>query len=975
MRKLLAIVLVAAMALPLSAFVAPVAAAPVPQSAVPVTETARFLYNGSIDAVAYSPDGKHLAIAIDGGPVQILNATTLAFEINFTTQPNWVSVSSISWGPNSDKVGVGYEGGAVSVWRIGGTNAWSKTGAQYSQLTSDVRGVAWSPDGKFLAAGIIHSILVFWGENGYLNATIPLDYGGSQPAGLSWSHDSDFIAVGQQALSPVGAIVALFDAKSWGKSLGWRWDGPSMDDVAFEGRGRFLAVSLGALRAEVWEVRNWTLYANISTMSGLEQFAWTADGSRLVTLETEPSARPNFTESLGGFDILHLGGGSGNSSALGVAPDGQTVAVGYTDGSVSILAIGGDRLFDDQTPLVATTGDPLTFSVRTTAAGTVHVTYSDAVGGRAAGADLVFAGGRHTLTITVPSDWEGVIRYTLTQPSNSISAPERLVRVTDNDAPTVTAWNFSRSGAGGSLGTVTATVTDNVRIQTASVALAVDGLAASSATAGGNKTLDFSCTTSLSPQNASVRVEIRATDESQNGGLLLEVVIPLDDVEAPVFGADLSLPGTAGGRIQLGTVVTDARGAPRVNVTWRELTGDSELNWTTFTFGLPAPGSVSSFSTFSLGRNTVAVEYSFAAVDAAGNANATPIRVQPVYDREPPEIVADLSDRDALQGDLFHLGIVARDNIAVASAVAVTQEDGGAATQIPLTDWATYGEGAFEGNFTVGAQSQSISYMFLITDVEGNTVSSGRRELLVKDNDPPVLRVIEGVLRVQAGGAFTFHVEAADRSDVGNLTVYYRRAGETSYLQEEFTADSRVPGPTVTARFGISIEELHVITSHDGRAIEVYFFTIDGALNGGFLGSADDPLSIAVVDGAPPVARIEAAGEYVVGSSISLDGSGSTDDLGIVDFAWTADGQSAGNRSAIAWQVPSAGSHTFKLTVKDAAGNEQSQTLVITASEAPVSSAPVGSTTVWLLLGAAAAAAVVAVLVLRMRKPKKGEEE
>src|SRR6476660_7200744 len=151
-----------------------------------------------------------------------------------------------------------------------------------------------------------------------------------------------------------------------------------MDNVAFEGRGRFLGVQLANARVEVWEVRNWSLYANISTMSGIEQFAWTADGSRLVTLETAPSAGPNETESLQGFEILHLGGGSGNSSALSVAPNGQRVAVGYLDGTVRILDIGGDRLFDDQTPLSATTGDPLTFSVRATAAGTVRVTYSDA---------------------------------------------------------------------------------------------------------------------------------------------------------------------------------------------------------------------------------------------------------------------------------------------------------------------------------------------------------------------------------------------------------------------------------------------------------------------------------------------------------------------------------------------------------------------------------------------------------------------
>ena len=969
MRKVLAIAILGSLLLPLLASV-PAAASPAPLAAVPVTELTSLALGGRIDQVAYSPDGKHLAIAVDGGPVKVLNATTLAVELNLTAQGNWYAVSSLSWGANSDKLGVGYEGGVVAVWRVPtGTPAWAKSGLGY-----DVRGVAWSPDSKFLAAGIVHSVFIFWGETGYINATISLDYGGSQPAGLSWSHDSDFIAIGQQALSPAGAIVALFDAKSWGKSLGWRWVGPQMDNVAFEGRGRFLAVQLGGSRVEVWEVRNWTLYSNISTTSGIEHFAWTHDGSRMVMLETEPSARPNQTESFGGFEVVHLGGGAGNSTALAVAPEGKTVAVGYADGTVRILDIGGERLFEDLTPLVGTTGDSLTFSVRASAAGAVRVSYADMTGGRAAAADLTLADGLHTLTITVPADWTGNMRYVFSQVSTGISAPDRIVRILDNDAPTVTDWNFSRSGSRGEVGTVTIDVADNIQVQSATALLAVDGFATVSATAGGNPSLSFSLVAAIAERNQSVCVEVRATDAVGNGGLLLAVCLPLVDLASPAFGADLSQPGTAGGRIQLGTDVTDARGPPTVNVTWRELTGSDEGPWMNFTFGVPSPGSFGFLSTFPLGRNTVAVEYMFAARDASGNTNATATRVQPVLDLEPPEVVADLSDREALQGDPFHLGIAVRDNIGIASVVALVQEDGGETVQVQLPPWSAYGEGTFEGVFTVGNDSDVVAYSFLVTDSEGNTVSSGRRELFVKDNDPPTLRVIEAVLRVQAGLDFSFHVETADRSDVGNLTVYYRRAGDQSYLQEEFRPDSRGGTVVKTARFSVSLSELGISTHRDGRAVEVYFHTLDGVMNAGQLGSAGEPIRIPVLDGAPPVARIEAAGDYISGSAVSLDGSNSEDDLGIVAWEWTIDDQPAGNRSAIAWRVTSAGQHTIKLTVTDGAGNLQTQTLRITATAPAVSETPVGGTLAVALLGVVAAAAA-GMLVLWRRKPKRPEEE
>jgi WD40 repeat protein len=976
MSKHMALAAAALFLLPAAAFIIPAGAAqasPLPQTAVTVSELTQLNYTGKIAQVAYSPDGLHIAVAIVDGPVEIINATTFAVEHDFATQANWISPSSLSWGPKSDKVGIGYQGGAVGVFRVPGWgNAWVNSSLQY-----DVRGVSWSPDGNYLAAGIVHSVYIFWRECNCLNGTVSLDYGGSQPAGISWSHDSDFIAVGQQALSPTGAIVALFDAKSWGKSLGWRWVGPQMDNVAFEGRGRFLGIQLGSERVEVWEVRNWTLFANISSASGIEQFGWSGDGSRLVTLETEPSLMPNETEDLGGVEVLHLGGGVGDSTALGASPDGMRVALGYADGRLRILSVGGERLFDDRTPLVGTTGDPLTFSVAASAPGAVQVTYTDAVGGRAATADLTFASGRHNLTITVPSDWQGIMRYRFDQPGVAGISPERVVRILDNDAPTVVNWTFVRSGPDGETATATITAADNVRLGSATFKVSLDGINVASATAGDNVTASFSISVALFPQNASIRLELEALDTSQNGGTIFSTVIPLVDLTPPRFGADLSQPGTAGGRIQLGTVATDERGYPTVTVTWRELTQDAELPWTNFTYGVPSPGSSDFQTTFSLGRTTVAVEYSFFAVDAGGNVNTTPTRVQPVNDREPPEIVIDLTDRTASQGDTLHLGIVVRDNIGVPSVAAYVAEDGGAPQQTAMVAWATYGAGAYQANFTVSAGALQVSYSFFVTDADGNTVSSGTRTLTVTDNDPPRIQVVESVLRVSAGADFTFHVQAVDRSDISNLTVYYRRAGESSYFLDDFVADGlvRFQGVT-TARYTVALSSLGISTTHDGRAVQLYFFALDADRNAGTLGSPEDPVVIEVVDGAPPVARLATVGDPVVGSLISFDGASSEDDIAVVSFSWSVDGVEAGNRSVLSWRFAAAGPHTVKLTVSDASGKSASQTQAMSIVAATAQNAPVGGTYTLLIVAAAVAAVgVLAVLYLRKSKPKEVDGE
>jgi hypothetical protein len=922
-------------------------------------------FPGIVHATAYSPNRQYLAVAIKDGPILILNATTMVEEGNISTPQAWISPSSLSWGPNSNKLGAGYAGGVVAVWHApGGAFDWAK-----GSLINDVRGVSWSPDGRFLAAGIVHAIYVYTSA-GNLNATILTQYGGSQPAGLSWSQDSEFIATGQQAYSPQGAILAVFNANGWGPSLQWRWDGPLMDNVAFEGRARFLAVQLGASRVEAWEVRNWTMYANLSTTSGVEHFAWTWDGSRMAMLETEPSAAPDTVEPLAGFEVVHLGGGAGNSSALAISPDGARVAVGYLDGTLRVLGIGGSRFFDDRSALEATTGEDTSFSVRYGGPGAARVVWRDASGARSGSVPLTLSSGAFVATFIVPSDWTGPIFYHFEAPGDSVSSPERLVRVADNDAPWLEGYTFTRSGASGEVGTAAIVVKDNIAIANSSVVVTVDGVVASTAAASGGDTLNFSLSVPISPTNRSARVDVAATDTSRNGGSLFTDMISLDDLARPTFGADLSLPGTAGGRIQLGIEARDERGTPTVTLTWRELFPTSESAWYAVVLGVPAIGSHAYLGTFPVSEATVGVEYLFAADDAAGNHNATEVRLQPVSDVVPPQILFDASDINATQGVPFHIVVLARDNIGIVGVVALLQQDGGPYVQVSLSFVPGSDPSRFEGWFNVGANAQRLNYEFTVLDEEGNTVSSGVRQVPVLDRTPPSIQLLTSILRVESGRDFTLNVRVRDISKVEELTVYFSHTCAAPY----FTYDARAAAAAADVSFAVALSDLNISTAGDARPICFFFFARDGALNGAQNGSALDPFRIEVLDVKDPTAAFSTAGALEVGVLISFDGAASTDDIGVVSWNWTVDGQPAGNRTAIAWLFNTSGPHNVVLTVSDAAGHEASvdqQVNVLPEVIAPISTG--GSLWVGVGIALAGIAGAAAVLLLR-RRPKQPME-
>ncbi|HEX9708934.1 MAG TPA: PKD domain-containing protein [Candidatus Thermoplasmatota archaeon] len=939
-------------------------ATPVP---VAVTALASLAFADSIVEVSYSPDGRYLAVAVREGPIRVLNATDHTPVVNLTTSPNWISPSSLSWGPNSDKLAAGYSGGAVAVWRIpSGTWAWTK-----SSLFYDVKGVSWSPDGRFLAAGIVSAVYIYWGESGALNATMQMVYGGSQPAGLSWSHDSDYIAVGQQAYAPQGALLVVFTSKTWSTALQSRWDGPLMDEVAFEGRARYLSVQLGGSRVEVWTVRNWTQHASLTTATGVEQSAWTADGSRLVMLERAPSAAPNTTEALGGFELLRIGGGTGNALSLAASPDGRRVAVGEDTGTLRILGVGADRFFSDATPLEATTGEPLTFSVRYTGPAAAAVHWRDATGARTGSAGLTLAGSSLSHTLDVPSDWDGPLLYHFEAPADGVASPERLVAVRDNDAPTVVAFNFTRAGPYGETAVGQVEFADNLEIAASTFTLAVDGVPQASASGGGTDTLNFTLSVPIAPTNSTVRLDLEAVDPTGNGGRLLAQTFALDDLVPPSFGADLSLPGTAGGRIQLGVEAADERGPPAVTLTWRELSASDESEWLSVTLGAPPVGSDDFVISVPIAEETVAVEYYFHARDRAGNTNETAVLFQPVRDVVRPEVVIDLSDRVAAQGRPFALAVIARDNVGVASVRALVQDDGGATREVDLTLDNSTGTPTWVATHDVPPSSETLTYQFVVTDEEGNSIRWGYRLLNVRDFTPPTVEVTSPTLRVLAGSDFTLALGAHDNDAIAALVLFYSRDCAGPFFPHEVPIGVQAKDVDVS----VVLSDLNISTRGDGRPVCFYVVAHDVSLNAGGLGSESDPRVIEVLDGARPQAHFVTTGSPVVGRIVTFDGSLSSDDLGIVEWVWEVDGVVQGDRPVLEWRFTESGAHDVTLTVVDGAGNEATSTVSVDAIAGPSTPVGVGDVVVLALVAAGAAGGAVAFMWLRRRPPEDATDE
>lgn len=285
-----------------------------------------------IFALAYSPDGKWLAEA-GYREVRLLDAASRGLVRRFEDHANNVAQVSFSADGAWLVAAAGEPGlyGEARLWDASnGTLIRTFEGHRDSLYTAVL-----SPDAKWLAtAGYDHQIIVWDVTTGEAVRTL----------------DGHNGAVFDLAFSPDGTLLASASAdrtvKLWDVAAGERLDtfGQPLEEqftVAFRPDGRFIAAAGADKRIRVWQLSesrlegtNPLVYARFGHGGAILDLQYSADGQTLVSSAEDRTVKVWNAEAM--EERFVLSDQSDWPSALAIAPDGKTLAVGRMDGSLAI---------------------------------------------------------------------------------------------------------------------------------------------------------------------------------------------------------------------------------------------------------------------------------------------------------------------------------------------------------------------------------------------------------------------------------------------------------------------------------------------------------------------------------------------------------------------------------------------------------------------------------------------------------------
>ncbi len=303
-----------------------------------------------VRAVAYSPDGRLLAVADQSGAITLWDAASRR-RVGASLVGHSGPVNALAFSPDGQILASAGADGAVRLWTLADMGEIGSE--ELAGHADDVWGVAFSPDGRTLASGAADDTIRLWDVETRQPIGQPLAGHTSYVTSLAFSPDGRLLASGSD-----DATVRLWDGAS-GEPVGEPLEGHANTvwSVAFSPDGRTLASGSFDGTIRLWDVAGGQppgppLEGHEGWVRGV---AFSPDGQTLASASDDSTVRlwdVSTREAVGEPLVGH----GGPVWDVAFSPDGQTLASGGSDGDVLLWSASvphrlGQRLLAEPGPV------------------------------------------------------------------------------------------------------------------------------------------------------------------------------------------------------------------------------------------------------------------------------------------------------------------------------------------------------------------------------------------------------------------------------------------------------------------------------------------------------------------------------------------------------------------------------------------------------------------------------------------------
>lgn len=201
----------------------------------------------------------------------------------------------------------------------------------YRGHTDRITGVAWSPNGKYIASGSLDRTVQVWAANS-ADHFHPFVYRGHTAGvqAVAWSPESDRVVSGS-----LDKTLQVWDATSGEHVVVYRGHAGTVETVAWSPDGKSIASGSADGTVRVWDVASGEQrYVYRGHTGSIHSLDWSPDSRRIVSGASDRTVQ--LIDAATGNRIYTYRGHSDEVSSVSWSPDGKLIASGSWDKTVQV---------------------------------------------------------------------------------------------------------------------------------------------------------------------------------------------------------------------------------------------------------------------------------------------------------------------------------------------------------------------------------------------------------------------------------------------------------------------------------------------------------------------------------------------------------------------------------------------------------------------------------------------------------------